>query len=64
MRRHIGRRINAQFADGSTLSGTLSRVTRREVELTGAAFVQGTTRAPVDGTVVIDRAALLWTQVV
>lgn len=64
MRRHIGRRINAQLADGSTISGVLDRVTRREVELTEAAFVQGERRTPIDGTVVIERTSLAWTQVV
>lgn len=64
MRRHIGRRINAQLADGSTISGVLERANRREIELREAAFVQGDRRAPIDGAVVIDRASLLWMQVV
>lgn len=63
MRRHIGRRINAQLADGSTISGVLGRATRRELELREAAFVQGERRTPIDGTVVLERP-LLWMQVV
>ncbi|WP_435112031.1 hypothetical protein [Nocardiopsis synnemataformans] len=64
MRRHIGRRINAQLADGSTIAGTLARVTRREVELDQGAFVLGERRTPIDGAVVIPRGSLLWMQVV
>ncbi|MFE1104136.1 hypothetical protein ACFW4K_26790 [Nocardiopsis alba] len=64
MRRHIGRRINAQLADGSTITGTLNRVRWRDVELREAAAVTPRGQTPIDGTVVIPRGSLLWTQVV
>lgn len=64
MRRHTGRRINAQLQDGSTITGVLARVTRREVELDQAAFVLGERRTPIDGTAIIPRGSLLWMQVV
>lgn len=64
MRRHIGRRIHAQLQDGSTITGVLDRVARQEVELREAAAVTPQGRTPIDGTVVIPRGSLLWTQVV
>ncbi|GAA4911310.1 hypothetical protein [Streptomonospora salina] len=63
-RRHRGRRIIAQLADGSTIAGVLVRARRRELELGEAAMVTGERRTPIDGTVVIERAAAAWVQVV
>jgi hypothetical protein len=64
MRWYIGRRINAQLTDGSTLHGMVSRAGRRELELRQAAAVTPQGRTPIDGTVIIPRASLLWMQVV
>lgn len=63
-RRHLGRRIIAQLGDGTTISATLVRARRRELELGEAAMVAGERRTPIDGTVVIERASVAWVQVV
>jgi hypothetical protein len=62
--RHLGRRVNAQLTDGTTITGVLVRAGRREVELSEAAMVAHGARTPIDGAVLIERPALAWVQVV
>lgn len=66
MRRHTGRRVNVQLVDGTTVTGTLERAGWRTLVLVNAAMLssQYSRPAPIDGTVVIPRVSLLWTQVV
>lgn len=66
-RKHVGRLVHLQLTDGSTLTGVVSRARWRGVELVDAAMVplgQHGRPAPIDGTVVIPRASILWAQVV